>query len=697
MVRSSETPAFWSVDCSFRKKFRVMKVSLERCFGVSLPLPLFPVPPPERMLRFKEFCSAPMERKAHLWDVHLQKLGKRSRFSIWMSLFLFRKILPSNAPDLEEFMDKISVPSPEPDPLFIEYVQKEIPFLFRKGWDKGYSRQTELAVASTSACSERSRSKGGCRMLWLSIYHDEARSEFCDFLRGKMDNSWAVPNVPARLSAVPTAGKVRLLSVTSARTQLLSPLHKTMYNHISKQSWLLRGDAKARSFKDFKRVPGEVFVSGDYESATDCLNQNVQKEILRLILQQCEHVPNVLRQEAMQTLSMKLSLKRKDGSERIEEVRTGQMMGSQLSFPLLCVVNYLAFRFATMDKKIPVKINGDDIVFRSKPSVAERWMNSVSHAGLKLSRGKTLVDCSVFTLNSTLFTASQFSVKSLPFIRAKALFGTDEGYTSLTGRFRSFAPGFGQTRAFRLRSVFLRQNVGYITKSRRSLNRGLGMHVPLELLKLSRMWGREVDYLSLPKEKKPPPSKSMWEMQPEGYHIEHKEEKNTYSKEEQRELVDAVVSAAWKIPDAKMDSYEDMYDGGINRPAMNYRRGARLMGTQYGCLKKVVEVHRFKVYSDYLSTMKRTYPVWVKDKESNSPPSTFDEGEIQLPVPPIDLGPSTVWEVADRTEILDVCSFGGEELIIDDVITEQTLKRLSSRNKLKVFTNGIGIGPPTCF
>jgi len=433
---------------------------------------------------------------------------------------------------------------------------------------------------------------------------------------------------------------------------------------------------------------------------------------------------------------MKLSLKRADGSERIEEVRTGQMMGSQLSFPLLCIVNYLAFRFSTMDETIPVKINGDDIVFRSTRSVAERWMESVSHAGLKLSKGKTLVDCSIFTLNSCLFSASQFSVKSLPFIRAKALFGTEEGYTSLPGRFKSFAPGFGTQRAFRLRSAFLRQNVGFISKSRRSLNRGLGMHVPLELLKLCRLWGREVDYLSLPKEKKPPPTKSMWEMQPEGYHIEHLEKKSNLNQEQQKELVNAVVSAAWKIPKVDMESYEVLYDGGINRPAMKYRRGAKLMGPllgiygaeriedcQYGMLKKVVERFRSEIFSDYLRTAKRVYPTWVKDSTSeyassfkgfvsedgepfsvrgikikDDPPSSADDEEANsTPVPPIDLGSTTVWDIAESTRVLEICEYEGSPLVVDEEVIEQTIRLVAPRNKLKVMKNGIGIGPPTCW
>jgi hypothetical protein len=149
----------------------------------------------------------------------------------------------------------------------------------------------------------------------------------------------------------------------------------------------------------------------------------------------------------------------------------------------------------------------------------------------------------------------------------------------------------------------------------------------------------------------------------------------------------------------------------------------RVEDCQYGALKKVVEIFRKEIFSDYLRTAKRTYPTWVKDSNSeyasrfsgfvseegekfsvraikikDDPPSSADDEEAnQSPVPPIDLGPATVWDVAERTEVLAVDLFEGQQLVIDDVIIEQSLRRFSSRNKLKVFKNGIGIGPPTCF
>ena len=128
-------------------------------------------------------------------------------------------------------------------------------------------------------------------------------------------------------------------------------------------------------------------------------------------------------------------------------------------------------------------------------------MEGVKLSGLKLSKGKTLVDGSIFTLNSTLFCASRGSIVRLPMIRAKALFGTEEdSFSSLQSRFKSFCPGYGSERRQVLQTVFLSVNNRFIVASGRSLNRGLQMQVGSGLLKATHLWTRECSYLELPVE-----------------------------------------------------------------------------------------------------------------------------------------------------------------------------------------------------
>jgi len=537
----------------------VFRGVLGRLYGVSLPFPsLSGADPEERLSSFKRFCSAPLERRSNEWTIALERsrLSSDARHSIYMSLFLFRKILKTREPCMASFLEKVSTPSPEPDCLFMEFLRVEVARMFPSGWDRAYPDQCICTIVPTKSCAENPAMFGGSRGMILRNSHFDWENARLDFVESVLSSS--TPSLgegsASRVVNVPTAGKWRTLSVPPLDMNRLRPLHKTIYDRLSRFKWLLRGDAKATSFKDFCMKEGEVFVSGDYESATDNLNSDVQKEILRLVLQSSKHVPQGIIVDAMRSFSLNLTGTvgvTDDGSpvKRTVRQRSGQMMGNLLSFPLLCLVNYLTFRWLVMDDTVPVKINGDDIVFRSTPQVADRWMEGVGASGLVLSRGKTMVDRRYFTLNSCLFKAKRSGVVPLAFIRSKALFGIDdEGCPagSLSGRFSSAFPGFYGRRRTLLRSVFLRENSGYLKASCRSIRLGLGVPVRPCDLKESGLWCRELRYLSLGGERSPAPTFSVWSHTPVGYRIAwvSKDRKQLLGRDP--ELKSRLIEAGWQ-------------------------------------------------------------------------------------------------------------------------------------------------------
>jgi hypothetical protein len=240
---------------------------------------------------------------------------------------------------------------------------------------------------------------------------------------------------------------------------------------------------------DFSRVPGEVYVSGDYESATDNLNTEVQEFILRKVLDQASYVPSGIQGTALSSLRMLLQNKVK-----VVEQSRGQLMGNLLSFPLLCLVNYLAFKFF-IRRRVPVRINGDDIVFRATAEESKVWMEGVGRSGLVLSKGKTLVDSRFFSLNSRFFEGHR-KVRLVPVIRSKPMFGlVEQGVTSLRDRFRAFAEGFDSRSKEILNQRFLRVNSRFIIASRRSVRNGLGLMVGQEALEGAGLFVRETQYL----------------------------------------------------------------------------------------------------------------------------------------------------------------------------------------------------------
>ena len=95
---------------------------------------------------------------------------------------------------------------------------------------------------------------------------------------------------------------------------------------------------------------------------------------------------------------MSLSQAERDALPESYLMCNGQLMGSPLSFPILCTINFVAYKTAlrryvkakggdwTKCSNLPVRVNGDDILFKAnldfyenywKPS---QWLLSASHS-----------------------------------------------------------------------------------------------------------------------------------------------------------------------------------------------------------------------------------------------------------------------------------------------------------------------------
>jgi len=168
------------------------------------------------------------------------------------------------------------------------------------------------------------------------------------------------------------------------------------------------------------------------------------------------------------------------------------------SFPLLCLVNYITFRYS-IRRPVPVRINGDDIVFRATPDECSRWERNVAKGGLTLSLGKTLKHSRAFTLNSTPFWSHRSGgARLVGFVRSSALYpkgSLSEQICSLNGRFYSACAGYGGKRRSVVRTEFLLRNQKAIHASRRSVTRGLGLAAGEQEIRDSGLWFRELFYL----------------------------------------------------------------------------------------------------------------------------------------------------------------------------------------------------------
>jgi hypothetical protein len=146
----------------------------------------------------------------------------------------------------------------------------------------------------------------------------------------------------------------------------------------------------------------EVYISGDYKAATDNLKCWVSEVI-------ADQLALELKLSGVELDLFKRNLTRHiiDGKLQTK----GQLMGSIVSFPILCIANATICRWALElcnEKKILLKdallmINGDDCAMKAKPQAYTFWRQIAAYFGMEESVGKTYVSKEFVDINSTSF------------------------------------------------------------------------------------------------------------------------------------------------------------------------------------------------------------------------------------------------------------------------------------------------------
>lgn len=154
----------------------------------------------------------------------------------------------------------------------------------------------------------------------------------------------------------------------------------------------------------------EHYLSGDYKSATDLLHPDLSA-IASFEIGQWLCLDDIYQRLYVDGLVNSQVENPRDHLEPVVPQRWGQLMGSPLSFPILCLVNAAINRyFLEMSygrsfslEECPMAINGDDIVMRCKIDSYEAWKMIVDDAGLVPSIGKNYVSRDFFVINSTYY------------------------------------------------------------------------------------------------------------------------------------------------------------------------------------------------------------------------------------------------------------------------------------------------------
>ena len=214
------------------------------------------------------------------------------------------------------------------------------------------------------------------------------------------------PDGPLKVRVEPITEPLKVRTITAGQGELfcLKPLQRAM--------WLALGDfpqyvlthgtqnlepSISRIFKNSKE--GEVWISGDYTAATDSVAIEASCALMKGILSQIDHEPT--KRWAMKELEPHLLVYPKGSGIEPSLQKSGQLMGSLLSFPLLCLLNDCTAKFSGLSPD-QYLINGDDILMRADPSVYPIWKTKVDEFGLSLSLGKNYIHPHFGTVNSQL-------------------------------------------------------------------------------------------------------------------------------------------------------------------------------------------------------------------------------------------------------------------------------------------------------
>jgi hypothetical protein len=311
-----------------------------------------------------------------------------------------KKLLPASCKCLKHGMlddlrQRLLRPPPDLPMGYLPFVRKISAEIFQRGWDYSWETKVDTFSPSLGSCVGISRSKGG----QLADLAPNGQLKWQESLNQSLPDS-----LEGELLLVDSAGKPRALTRFPSSASALRPLHGLIYDHISKNDWLCRGEVSDNLAKG-GFVKGEPLTSGDYKSASDNLSIEVAETILDVAWSSSKKVPASVFRFALAAQRPSLSYEDSDGLSDTFVPTRGQMMGSYLCFPLLCLQNYIAFRYAEHVAGVsgtPVLINGDDILFQSSKSFSDVWMSVVGGLGLEVEKTKTSVDTEYGSLNSTL-------------------------------------------------------------------------------------------------------------------------------------------------------------------------------------------------------------------------------------------------------------------------------------------------------
>jgi hypothetical protein len=249
------------------------------------------------------------------------------------------------------------------------------------------------------------------------------------------------------LVALAEALKVRVITKSgAARTTFLTNFQKWMHRRMRLIPFFkLIGEPISAEYlqdrlglNDKPLGPTEEFGSGDYTQATNKMYSIISEALGGGV---CDVM-------IVSPTERKLFLDHLTGhyiehpeTKELKKQERGQLMGSIISFPILCLANAtivrMSYELATGRywklNDIPACVNGDDVVWRGPREVYNVWKIVADFFGMSESIGKTFQSREFVQMNSVNFEYEDGNLRETPFINWGLLKGMTRSGGADTG------------------------------------------------------------------------------------------------------------------------------------------------------------------------------------------------------------------------------------------------------------------------
>jgi len=235
-------------------------------------------------------------------------------------------------------------------------------------------------------------------------------SEFGEFgLAYDFEIPEVLPENKVQTHAIVEPLKVRMITKSQELAYALKPAQLAMFKALLDYNCMRPckdGNYDPSSIlREFDGIHPNYLLSGDYSAATDGLHMDISQVAIDELANAFSHMPAIAKLIRWEGGTHTIEYPEWTGVQPVAQTN-GQLMGSLLSFPILCMVNAFTYCEASKEPLSEAKamIHGDDICFHHNKIVINKWKDIAHNVGLEPSVGKNYTAKDWVSIDSQLFT-----------------------------------------------------------------------------------------------------------------------------------------------------------------------------------------------------------------------------------------------------------------------------------------------------